>query len=128
MSTVLKVAKPSPGKRDLLFQGQWIPVGTEIDMRNYPQVSAIPGKWDLMIDAGYFEDGRAADVDPPRAARRERLRSAAARPDPVVPVMLDAEDIARLDKPSVLQCGECGFHATSAHGLKIHVGRSHKKE
>jgi hypothetical protein len=132
MSDTLTVAKPSPGHRELVFQGQRLPVGTQINMRDYPKVSAIPGKWDLMIDAGYFDDDRLADLDPTRRARRERLRSAAAesKAEPVVPIdrFLDAEDVARLEKPLSLQCGDCGFQATSVHGLRVHQGRSHKKE
>lgn len=124
MSTVLRT------KREFPFQGKVLPRGAEIDMRDFPQVSAIPGKWELMIDAGYFEDDRETVVDPTRAARRERLRPTPVdlKPDPGVPIQLDEEDVARLEKPEALTCGECGFHATSKHGLSIHIGRSHKKE
>lgn len=127
MSTVLKTKRAFP------FQGKWLPEGVEIDMRDYPQVSKIPGKWDLMIDAGYFADMRNAVLDPARHERRARFEAAAfvaQRPDPVMPVdrFLDAEDHARLEKPTGLQCGDCGFQATSPSGLKTHTTRKHTKE
>jgi hypothetical protein len=132
VSFALRVAKGSANHRDLHFQGQWLPVGTEIDKRNYPRVSAIPGKWDLMVDAGYFEDLGEEVLDPERAARRSRLGTpTSSMPEPVVPVdqflapQERAEMNAALDKPIGLQCGDCGFQANSAHGLKIHVGRKH---
>jgi hypothetical protein len=138
--TILISKRGPEGKRGFPFQGRWLPEGTEVDTRDFPRVSAVPGKWDLMIDAGFFEDPRERELDPSRAARRERLRARASRPDPVVPIdrptpfgpSLDERDAAwvaaTLDKPIALQCGECGKQMKNEHGLKIHVSRSHKKE
>ena len=125
---VLKVRRPSPGKRELLLQGTWLPLGAEIDTGNFPQVSET--KWAQLIRQGIFDDDHLADPDLKReldAQVREfgSARVVESRPDPGMPVPLDPEDIARLEKPIALMCGECGFQANSDHGLKIHIGRKH---
>jgi hypothetical protein len=130
---LLTVRRPSPGRRELLLQGKWVPVGTDIDTSEFPRVSRIPGKWAQLVRLGILEDRHFADPDLVREvdSQREQFGSAPlveTRMDPGIPVPLDAEDIARLEKPTVLQCGDCGFHATSQQGLKVHVSRKHTKE
>ena len=135
---VLTVRRPSHNKRELLLQGKWLPVGTEIDTRDFPQVSNIPGKWAQLVRLGILHDAHLTDPELVRevAAQRDEFGSAQlvpSRMDSFVPIdrdlrgnpALDEEDIARLDKPIGLVCGDCGFQATSDHGLKIHVGRKH---
>jgi hypothetical protein len=132
---VLTVRRPSPGKRELLFQGKHLPVGAEIDTRDFPRVSNLPGKWAQLVRLGIFYDDHLSDPELVREVNSQRDQFGSAplvesRPEPVVPIgqHMDAEDHARLDKPTGLQCGECGHQANSEHGLKVHVGRSHKKE
>jgi hypothetical protein len=143
---VLTVRRPSPsesrqGRSVLVFQGKHLPVGAQIDTADFPRVGKIKGKWAQLIRLGYFHDDHLTDPDLVRevAAQRDEYGSAPAvdsRPDPVVPIdrdalgnpVLSAEDHARLDKPIGLQCGECGFQATSAKGLKTHTTRKHTKE
>ena len=130
---VLTVRRPSPGKRELVFQGKLLPVGASIDTRDFPAVSKMPGKWAQLVRLGILHDEHLSDAELARevAAQRDQFGSAPlveSRMDHAVPIPLDEEDVARLDKPIGLQCGECGFQANSAHGLKIHAGRAHKKE
>lgn len=130
---VLKVRRGSPGKRDLLLQGKWLPIGTEFDTRDFPRVSKLPGKWAQLIRLGILYDDHLDDPGLLDELRKQREEFGASpvvesRPEPDVPIPLEPEDVARLDKPTVLQCGECGHQATSAHGLKVHVGKRHKKE
>lgn len=138
--TVLKVKRPSAGLRVLKFQGRDLPLGAEIDTRDFPRVSAIPKKWAQLISQGYFYDiDHTADPELARDVREHRDEFGApvpvsSMPEPVVPVdqYLTAQERAelgaQLDKPIGLECGECGFHAKSDQGLRVHIGRSHKKE
>ena len=129
---VLTVRRPSPGKRELVFQGKLLPVGASIDTRDFPAVSKMPGKWAQLVRLGILHDEHLSDAELARevAAQRDQFGSAPlveSRPDPVAPIgqFMDAEDHARLDKPIGLRCGDCGFQATSERGWKIHVGRKH---
>lgn len=134
---VLTVRRPSPsassqGDRYLVFQGKRLPVGAQIDTKDFPRVGKIKGKWAQLIRLGFFHDDHLTDPDLVRevASQRDEYGSAPAvdsRPEPVVPVgrFLDAEDHARLEKPVGLQCGDCGFQATSPSGLKTHTTRKH---
>ena len=135
--TILRVKSPSPGKRELLLDGRWLPVGVEIDTSDYPAVAQKPGKWAQLVRRGFFHDPLAgSELAREVAAQRDEFGAAPlvpSRMDPSIPIdrdragrqALDEEDIARLDKPIGLVCGDCGFQATSAQGLKIHVGRKH---
>lgn len=133
---VLKVNRPSPGKRFLSFQGRQIPVGTEIDTRDFPRVSKIPGKWAQLVRLGILQDDDLSDPELVREVREQRDQFGTAelrvdtRPEPVEKIdqFLDAEDHARLDKPIGLQCGDCGFQAVNPAGLKRHQTRKHTKE
>lgn len=136
--TVLKVRRPSAtapgviGNRTLNFQGRRLPIGAEIETRDFPHINAQ--KWGQLVDQGWFEnEGLMGDADIRREMRRRRdaglpsVQEAPRFKEPIVPVMLAPEDAARLDKPIVLQCGDCGFQATSSQGLKIHTTRKHAK-
>lgn len=137
---VLKVKRPSAGKRGMSFQGQELPVGTEIDTRDFPKVSRLPGKWAQLIRLGWFHDDHLSDPELVRevAAQRDQFGSAEqvvdTRPEPVAPIdpyLTPAERVevdATLEKPAALQCGECGFQATTPRGLKTHQTRKHTKE
>jgi hypothetical protein len=131
-------AESEQGRRILLFQGKRLPVGSRIDTNDFPRVGKIAGKWAQLIRLGFFHDDHLADPDLVRevAAQRDEFGSAPlvdSRPDPVMPIdrdalgnrALSAEDVARLEKPSTLACGDCTYQATSERGLKIHVGRKH---
>ena len=140
---VLTVRRPSPsassqGDRFLVFQGKRLPVGAQIDTTDFPKVGKIKGKWAQLIRLGFFHDDHLTDPDLVRevASQRDEYGSAPAvdsRPDPVVPIdrdalgnpALSAEDVAKLEKPVGLQCGDCGFQATSPSGLKTHTTRKH---
>ena len=134
-------AESEQGRRILLFQGKRLPVGSQIDTQDFPKVGKIPGKWAQLIRLGFFHDDHLTDPQLVREVQAQRDEYGSAplvdsRPEPVVPIdrdalghpALSAEDVARLEKPIALVCGDCGFQANSAHGLKIHIGRSHKKE
>lgn len=128
---VLTVRRPSPNHRELLFQGQRLAVGTDLDTRDFPRVEK--DKWAQLIRLGILLDEHLSDPDIARALKAQRVEFGESyapehRPEPGVPVPLDEEDIARLDKPMSLQCGECGKQMTSEHGLKVHVGRQHGRK
>lgn len=137
---VLRVKRPSPGKRDLLFQGRWLTVGASIDTAEFPRVSKIPGKWAQLVRLGIFHDDHLEDPELVRELESQRAQFGASemvidtRPEPVAQIdryltQRDRAEVAAvLDKPVALTCGECGYHAKSRQGLKVHVGRSHKKE
>ena len=143
---VLTVNRPSAGeseqgRRVLVFQGKRLPVGAQIDTSDFPRVGKIPGKWAQLIRLGFFSDAHLTDPELVREvnAQRDQFGSAPlvdSRPEHGVPIdrdalgnpALSAEDVARLDKPVGLQCGECGFQASSPSGLKTHQTRKHTKE
>src|SRR5512139_2120532 len=135
---VLKVKRPSPaassqGRSELLLSGRWLPVGAEFDTRDFPKVSKIPGKWAQLIRLGFLHDDHLDDPELSREvqAQRETFGSAELVADTRQPRVepIDrylspaerAETAAVLDKPIGLQCGDCGFQATSQRGLKTHI-------
>lgn len=140
---VLTVNRPSAGesnqgRRVLVFQGKRLPVGTQIDTTEFPRVGKIPGKWAQLIRLGFFSDDHLTDPELVREVSSQRVQYGSApqvdsRPDPVMPIdrdalgnrVLSADDVARLEKPAGLQCGDCGFHASSPSGLKTHTTRKH---
>lgn len=136
---LLRVKRPSPGKRELSFQGRRLSVGAEIDTRDFPKVGQIPGKWAQLVRVGIFHDDHLNDPELVREVKEQREQYGSAeqvvdnRPQPVAPIdqfltpQERAEAAALLDKPLALQCGDCGFHATSSKGLKTHITRKHQK-
>lgn len=142
---VLKVKRPSPsaserGRRELLLGGKWLPVGTEFDTRDFPRVSKIPGKWAQLIRLGFLHDDHlddpelASEVETQRRQFGSSELVADTRTPPVEQIdryltrAERAETAAKLEKPIGLQCGDCGFQATSQKGLRTHQTRKHKKE
>src|SRR3990167_2281418 len=139
---LLKVKRPSPtaslqGRREFLLDGKWLPVGAEFDTRDFPRVSKLPGKWAQLIRLGFLHDDHLEDPDLVREVRAQRKELGSSelvvdvRPERVEPIdrFLAPSEIAevhaRLDKPLALQCGDCGFQATSSAGLKTHTTRKH---
>ena len=143
---VLTVRRPSPsqteqGERFLVFQGKRLPVGAQIDTRDFPKVSKLKGKWAQLIRLGYFHDDHLNDPELAREVESQRVEYGSAphvdsRPEHGIPIdrdalgnrVLSSEDVARLEKPVGLQCGDCGFQASSPSGLKTHQTRKHTKE
>lgn len=129
--TVLTVRRPSPNQRSqLLFQGKRLPLGTEIETRDYPAVRA--DKWAQLIRLGILRDEQlTATPDIVRELRAQRDEYGDA---PLVQTPMDATFVIP-ESPELPPvpgtgsvCGECGFEAKNANGLKVHVGRSHAKK
>lgn len=131
--TVLKVRRPSPGRRgELNFQGRSLPVGAEVETRDYPKLGR--DKWAQLIRQGVFYDDNLADPDIRRVLEEQRREFGDKIPDvkPLDPVVMLAEQPGLPPMPTPagegIACGDCSHVAKNAHGLSIHVSRKHKKE
>lgn len=87
------------------FFGRRLRRGDTIESQDYP---VQPAKWAQLIDARYFDVPDLADGTPRHEIERVFDQPPSGAPEN--------------------GCAFCDFVAVTPHGLKVHVGRSHKDE
>lgn len=108
--------------------------GDVIESREFP---ADQYKWAQLIDARVLDlvDKPGVPLEVGEASRDDIVKALTevpvAVPDPVPTRPVDPGSTERRDGPRPEGrriCADCDFVAKSPHGLKVHAGRSHKKE
>lgn len=123
------------------FAGRWVGRGDELNTDDFPQLS--PAKWAQLFDHGYFfPEGM------PRTARERQIVEEQQRRQREIGVITPTLEkpptdqseprydtramtdlpLVESEKDGAPTCGDCGYLAKDARGLKTHQTRKHSKE